>query len=140
MTGKEEGRRALVTGASNRLSLAVTLAEAGLPGSIINVSSQMGAVGGPKRTVCCTTEHALEGATRAMAWQLDTHSIRVNTTPMTTGMLADEDFRRFVTSKIALGPIGRIEDVIGVVVYLASDLSTLVTESALMIDTGWTSA
>ncbi len=128
-------------------AVAKGLIAAKLPGSIINVSSQMGHVGGPKRTVYCATKHALEGATKAMAWELGAHGVRVNTicptfieTPMTAGMLADSEFRSFVTSKIALGRIGRVEDVMGAVVYLASDASALVTGSALMIDGGWTAA
>ena len=128
-------------------AVAKGLIVAELPGSIINVSSQMGHVGGPKRTVYCATKHALEGATKAMAWELGRHGIRVNTicptfveTPMVDEMLADTEFRDFVTSKIALGRIGRVEDVMGGVVYLASDASELVTGSALMIDGGWTAA
>ena len=107
----------------------------------------MGHVGGPKRTVYCATKHALEGATKAMAWELGRHGIRVNTicptfveTPMVDEMLTDTEFRDFVTSKIALGRIGRVEDVMGGVVYLASDASELVPGSALMIDGGWTAA
>jgi NAD(P)-dependent dehydrogenase (short-subunit alcohol dehydrogenase family) len=119
----------------------------GLPGSIINVSSQMGHVGGPKRTVYCATKHALEGATKAMAWELGRHGIRVNTlcptfieTPMTAPMLADAEFRDYVGSNIALGRAGQVEDVMGAVVYLASDASGLVTGSAIMVDGGWTAA
>lgn len=119
----------------------------GLPGSIINVSSQMGHVGGPKRTVYCATKHALEGATKAMAWELGRHGIRVNTlcptfieTPLTAPMLADAEFRDYVGSNIALGRVGRVEDVMGAVVYLASDASGLVTGSAIMVDGGWTAA
>ena len=123
------------------------LIESHLPGSIINVSSQMGHVGGPKRTVYCATKHAIEGATKAMAWELGAQNIRVNTicptfikTPMTAGMLENADFRDFVTSKIALSRIGEVEDIMGAVVYLASDASLLVTGSSLMIDGGWTAA
>jgi NAD(P)-dependent dehydrogenase (short-subunit alcohol dehydrogenase family) len=119
----------------------------GLPGSIINVSSQMGHVGGPKRTVYCATKHALEGATKAMAWELGQHGIRVNTlcptfieTPLTAPMLADAEFRDYVGSNIALGRVGRVEDVMGAAVYLASDASGLVTGSAIMVDGGWTAA
>jgi NAD(P)-dependent dehydrogenase (short-subunit alcohol dehydrogenase family) len=121
--------------------------DAELPGSIINVSSQMGHVGGPKRTVYCATKFAIEGATKALAWELGPHGIRVNTicptfieTPMTAGMLEEDGFLEFVTSNIALGRVGRVEDVMGAVVYLASDASGLVTGSALMIDGGWTAA
>ena len=126
-------------------AVAESLIDAGLPGSIINVSSQMGHVGGPKRTVYCATKHALEGATKAMAWELAEHGIRVNTicptfieTPLSRAMLDDAEFRSFVTRRIATGAVGRPEDVMGAVVYLASDASSLVTGSALMIDGGWT--
>ena len=126
-------------------AVAEGLIEAGLPGSIINVSSQMGHVGGPKRTVYCATKHALEGATKAMSWELAEYRIRVNTicptfieTPLSRTMLADPGFRGFVTQRIATGAVGRPQDVMGAVVYLASDASALVTGSALMIDGGWT--
>ena len=126
-------------------AVAEGLVEAGVPGSIVNVSSQMGHVGGPKRTVYCATKHALEGATKAMAWELAEHGIRVNTicptfieTPMSRPMLEDAGFRDFVTQRIATGAVGRVEDVMGAVIYLASDASSLVTGSALMIDGGWT--
>lgn len=121
------------------------LQDAGLPGSLIMVSSQMGHVGGPKRTLYCATKHALEGFTRALAWELGPHGIRVNTvcptfieTALTRPMLADARFRRYVESRIALGRIGRLEDVMGAMVFLASDASALVTGSALMVDGGWT--
>jgi len=128
-------------------AVAKGMIDAELPGSIINVSSQMGHVGGPKRTVYCATKFAIEGATKALAWELGPHGIRVNTicptfieTPMTAGMLEEDGFLEFVTSNIALGRVGRVEDVMGGVVYLASDASGLVTGSALMIDGGWTAA
>lgn len=128
-------------------TVAKGLVAADLPGSIINVSSQMGHVAGPKRTVYCTTKHALEGATKAMAWELGKHGIRANTlcptfieTPMTAAMLADPDFRSFAIGNIALGRLGTVEDVMGAVVFLASDASAMVTGSALMVDGGWTAA
>ena len=126
-------------------AVAEGLIEAGLPGSLINVSSQMGHVGGPMRTVYCATKHALEGATKAMAWELAEHGIRANTicptfieTPLSEPMLEDAAFRDFVTSRIASGTVGQPEDVMGAAVYLASDASSLVTGSALMVDGGWT--
>ena len=126
-------------------AVAKGLIAAKLPGSLINISSQMGHVGGLNRSVYCATKHAIEGATKAMAWELGEHDIRVNTlcptfieTPMTAGMLTDEAFRDSVTSKIALGRIGQVEDLMGAVIYLASDASALVTGSALMVDGGWT--
>ena len=128
-------------------AVARDLIAAGKPGSIINISSQMGHVGGPKRTVYCATKHAIEGATKAMAWELGAHGIRVNTlcptfieTAMTAPMLQDDDFKSFVESKIALGRVGQVEDVMGAAVFLASDASSMVTGSALMVDGGWTAA
>jgi NAD(P)-dependent dehydrogenase (short-subunit alcohol dehydrogenase family) len=116
-------------------------------GSLIHVSSQMGHVGGPRRTVYCATKHALEGFTKALAWELGPSGIRVNTlcptfieTAMTKPMFEDRAFRDYVTSRIALGRIGQLEDVMGAVLFLASDASRMVTGSALMIDGGWTAA
>ncbi|RDI56804.1 SDR family NAD(P)-dependent oxidoreductase [Microvirga subterranea] len=121
------------------------LIAAGMPGSIINVSSQMGHVGGANRTVYCTSKFALEGMTKAMAVELGPHGIRVNTlcptfieTPMTRPFLADENFRAGVLSKIKLGRLGRVEDLTGAIVFLASDASSLMTGSALLVDGGWT--
>ena len=123
------------------------MVRAGNGGSIITVSSQMGHVGGPQRSVYCATKHAVEGMTKALAWELGPHRIRVNTlcptfieTEMTRPMLADPAFRDFVQSKIALGRIGQLQDVMGAVLFLASDASALVTGSALMVDGGWTAA
>ena len=127
--------------------VAGSLRNSGLPGSIINVSSQMGHVGGPRRTVYCASKHAVEGATKALAWELGPHSIRVNTlcptfilTPMSEPMLEDAKFCEQVVSSIALGRIGQVEDIMGAVVYLASDASSMVTGTALMVDGGWTAA
>ncbi len=123
------------------------LIDAGLRGSIIHIGSQMGHVGGPKRTVYCASKHAVEGMCKAMAWELGPHNIRVNTicptfieTDMTRAALADPDFRASVTSKIALGRVGMVEDIMGAAVFLASDAAALITGSALMVDGGWTAA
>jgi NAD(P)-dependent dehydrogenase (short-subunit alcohol dehydrogenase family) len=105
----------------------------------------MGHVGGPKRAVYCATKHAMEGFTKAMALELAPAGIRVNTlcptfveTPMTRPMLEDATFRDFVLSKIPMGRVGRIEDLMGPVVFLASDASALVTGTHLVVDGGWT--
>lgn len=114
-------------------------------GSIIQISSQMGHVGGLDRAVYCATKHGVEGMTKAMAIELGPLGIRVNTicptfirTPLTEPTFADPDKRAWIESKIKLGRVGRIEDVMGAVVYLASDAAALVTGSALMVDGGWT--
>lgn len=116
-------------------------------GSIVTISSQMGHVGGPRRSVYCATKHAMEGMTKALAWELGPHGIRVNTlcptfieTAMTAPMLADPIFRDYVQSKIALGRVGKLEDVMGAVLFLCSDAAAMVTGSALMVDGGWTAA
>jgi NAD(P)-dependent dehydrogenase (short-subunit alcohol dehydrogenase family) len=123
------------------------MVDAGRGGSIITISSQMGHVGSPRRTVYCASKHGVEGLTRALAWELGPHGIRVNTlcptfieTAMTAPMLADPGFRAWVTSRIALGRVGRLEEVMGAVLFLASDAASLVTGSALMLDGGWTAA
>jgi NAD(P)-dependent dehydrogenase (short-subunit alcohol dehydrogenase family) len=117
----------------------------GRPGSIINVSSQMGLVGSPKRTLYCASKHAMEGMTKALAWELGRHGIRVNTvcptfieTAFTADMFKDTGIREWVTSRIALGRVGRVEETMGAIVFLAGDAASLVTGSALMLDGGWT--
>jgi NAD(P)-dependent dehydrogenase (short-subunit alcohol dehydrogenase family) len=121
------------------------LLEAGRPGSIINMSSQMGHVGGARRTIYCASKHALEGLTKAMAVELGPHGIRVNTlcptfieTPMTKPFFEDAAFRDSVVSKIKLGRVGQVQDLTGAIVFLASDASALMTGSALLVDGGWT--
>ena len=117
----------------------------GRGGSIINISSQMGHVGAANRTIYCASKHALEGLTKAMAVELAPHGIRVNTlgptfieTPMTRPFFANQAFRESVLAKIKLGRLGRLEDVMGAVVFLASDASALMTGSSLVVDGGWT--
>lgn len=114
-------------------------------GSVINMSSQMGHVGAANRTLYCASKWALEGFTKALAVELGAHRIRVNTicptfieTPMTQPFFEDKAFRDMVVSKIKLGRLGRVEDVTGAAVLLASEASSLMTGSALMLDGGWT--
>ncbi|QKV19127.1 SDR family NAD(P)-dependent oxidoreductase [Oricola thermophila] len=119
--------------------------EAGAGGSVINMSSQMGHVGAANRTLYCASKWALEGFTKALAIELGPHGIRVNTicptfieTPMTESYFRDEAFRASVLQKIRLGRLGQVDDVVGAAIYLASDASSLMTGSALMLDGGWT--
>lgn len=119
----------------------------GRGGSIIHLSSQMGHVGGPKRAVYCATKHAMEGMSKALAWELGPYRIRVNTvcptfvlTALTAPMFEDRAFLDFVLGKIALGRLAKVEDLMGAVVFLAGDASAMVTGSALMVDGGWTAA
>jgi NAD(P)-dependent dehydrogenase (short-subunit alcohol dehydrogenase family) len=126
-------------------AVARRLVEAQRPGSIINVSSQMGHVGAARRSVYCATKHAVEGFTKAMAIELAPHAIRVNSlgptfleTPMTRPFFQNEAFRNEVLGKIKLGRLGRLDEITGAIVFLASDASSLMTGSALVIDGGWT--
>jgi len=126
-------------------AVAARLVAAGRPGSIINISSQMGHVGGPHRTVYAASKFALEGLTRAMAIDLAPYGIRVNTlaptfieTELSAGNLADTAFRAWVLGKIKLGRLGRLEDVMGPLVLLASDAAAMMTGTSLLIDGGWT--
>ena len=128
-------------------AVARRLLQEGRAGSIVNVSSQMGHVGSPRRTLYCASKHALEGMTRALEWELGAANIRVNTvcptfieTPMTAGMLEQPGFRDWVCARNALGRVGRLDEVMGAIVFLASDASSLMTGSALMLDAGWTAA
>jgi NAD(P)-dependent dehydrogenase (short-subunit alcohol dehydrogenase family) len=114
-------------------------------GSIINISSQMGHVGAARRSVYCASKHAMEGFTKAMAIELAPHNVRVNSlgptfleTPMTRPFFADKAFRDEVLSKIKLGRLGQLEELTGAIIFLASDASSLMTGSALVLDGGWT--
>jgi NAD(P)-dependent dehydrogenase (short-subunit alcohol dehydrogenase family) len=118
---------------------------AGKKGSIITISSQMGHVGGPNRSIYCASKHAMEGMTKALAIELGPQGIRANTlcptfilTELTKPYFENPDFKDWVLSKIKLGRIGTLEDLMGPVLFLASDASALVTGTALMVDGGWT--
>jgi NAD(P)-dependent dehydrogenase (short-subunit alcohol dehydrogenase family) len=121
------------------------LIAAGKPGSLINVSSQMGHVGGPDRAVYCANKHALEGMTKAMALEWAPQGIRVNTlcptfirTPLAEPSLQNPERRAWILSKIKLGRVGEVEDLMGPVVFLASDAAAMVTGTHLIVDGGWT--
>lgn len=126
-------------------AVAKGLVAAGRPGALINISSQMGHVGGPERAVYAATKHAVEGFTKAMAIEWGRHGIRVNTicptfvlTDLTRATFDDPDRRAWVERSIPLGRPGEVEDIMGAAVFLASDAAAMVTGSALMIDGGWT--
>ncbi len=121
------------------------LIAAGRPGSLINISSQLGHVGGMERAVYCASKFAVEGFTKAMAIEFGPHNIRINTicptfilTELTQPTFDDPDKRAWVLDKIKLGRAGDVKDIMGAAVYLASDAAALVTGTAVMIDGGWT--
>ena len=109
------------------------------------MSSQMGHVGSPRRSVYCMSKHAMEGLSKAMAVELAPHGIRVNTvaptfteTPLGLQMMADPTFREFVLGMIPLGVIAQPDDIAAAVLYLASPASRMVTGTCLKVDGGWT--
>lgn len=124
---------------------AQAMQEAGKKGSIIHVSSQMGHVGGIDRSVYAASKHGLEGMVKSMAIEWGPLGIRINTicptfirTPLGEQTLSNPERRKWIEDKIKLGRVGEVEDVMGAVVFLATDASALVTGTALLIDGGWT--
>ncbi len=126
-------------------AVAKGLIKAKKPGSLVNISSQMGHVGGIDRAVYSASKHAVEGFTKAMAIEWGAHQIRINTicptfirTPLTQSTFDNPERKKWIEEKIKLGRVGEVEDVMGVVVFLASEASSMITGSALMVDGGWT--
>ena len=116
-----------------------------IPGSLIHIGSQMGHVGGPNRSLYCGSKWALEGMNKAFALDLAAHNIRSNTiaptfieTPLTKPFFEDPAFKASVLSKIKLGRLGQVEDLMGAIVFLASDASALMTGTSMVVDGGWT--
>lgn len=126
-------------------AVARKLIAAGRPGSLINISSQMAHVGGIDRAVYSATKHAMEGFTKSMAIEWGKNGIRVNTicptfirTPLAEQTFANPERVRWIEDKIKLGRIGEREDIMGPVVFLASDAAAMITGTALVVDGGWT--
>ena len=124
-------------------AVAQGMAAAGRAGAIINLSSVNGHVSGANRSVYTATKHAVEGLTKAMAFELGPKGIRVNAiapgfveTPLTQGVLADPTFRDRVVRSMPLGRLAQVEDMMGAVVFLASPASAMVTGLSLVIDGG----
>jgi NAD(P)-dependent dehydrogenase (short-subunit alcohol dehydrogenase family) len=117
----------------------------GRGGSIINISSQMGHVGGNDRGVYAASKHALEGMTKSMAIEWGSHNIRINTicptfirTALSAVTFDNPERKAWIMSKIKLTRTGDVEDIMGAVTFLASDASSLITGTSLLIDGGWT--
>ncbi|QHQ37276.1 SDR family NAD(P)-dependent oxidoreductase [Algicella marina] len=126
-------------------AVAKGLVAAGRSGSLITISSQMAHVSGPERAVYSGTKHGVEGFTKGMAIEWGRYGIRVNTicptfirTALTESTFRNPDLLAWLEEKIKLGRVGRVEDIMGAVVFLASDASALVTGTSLLVDGGWT--
>lgn len=127
------------------LSVAAARCMADTGGSIIHISSQMGHVGGIDRAVYCASKHGLDGMIKAMAIEWGEKQIRINTicptfirTPLTKQTFDNPERAAWIEDKIKLGRIGEVEDIMGAVLYLASNASALVTGTSMLIDGGWT--
>ena len=114
-------------------------------GSIVNMSSQMGHVGGPIRSVYNMNKWGLEGLTKGMSLDLAKYNIRVNTvcptfvvTPMTKKFLKNKKFKRETLSNIPLGRFAELSEIASSVVFLASDAASMITGTSLLVDGGWT--
>lgn len=128
-------------------AVARRMVETGTRGSLVHISSQMAFIAGPGRTGYSASKAGLEGLSRAIALEMAPHGVRSNTvcptfleTPLTRPFLADAAFKAYVVEKIKLGRVGKIEDVLGAIVYLASDAASLVTGTHVLVDGGWTLA
>ncbi len=113
--------------------------------SIVNISSQMGHVGGPIRSVYNMNKWGLEGLTKGMSLDLAKYNIRVNTvcptfivTPMTKKFLKNKKFKRDTLNNIPLGRFAELSEVASSVVILASDAASMITGTSLLVDGGWT--
>ncbi|MDE2301384.1 MAG: SDR family oxidoreductase, partial [Sphingomonadales bacterium] len=114
-------------------------------GSLIHISSQMGHIGGPTRSLYCASKWGMEGMNKAFALDLAPHGIRSNTiaptfieTPMTRPFMADPTARAAILDKIKLGRLGKVEDIMGAITFLACDAAALITGTSILVDGGWT--
>lgn len=114
-------------------------------GVVVNVSSQMGHVGSPNRTVYCMNKHAVEGLTKAMAVELAPTGVRVNSvgptfvdTPLIRKIVDTPEKHQFLVSKIPMGHMASVEDIAAAALYLASPAAAMVTGTCLLVDGGWT--
>jgi len=114
-------------------------------GSIINLASTLGLVGLSNRTPYCSSKGAVVQMTRALGLEFAPFNITINAIcpgPFLTEMnlpIADtEEGRKFVVGATALGRWGRLEEIQGAAIFLASDAGTYMVGSMLTVDGGWT--
>ena len=114
-------------------------------GKIINLSSQAGSVALPLRAAYCSSKGAVNQLTRTLALEWAKHRIVVNAiaptfveTPFTAQMFQDEEFKKYVLASIPLGRMVTSEEIANAALFLASDLSDMMTGHVLAVDGGWT--
>jgi NAD(P)-dependent dehydrogenase (short-subunit alcohol dehydrogenase family) len=117
----------------------------GRPGVIVNISSQMGHVGAPMRTVYCATKHAVEGLSKALALEAAPNGVRVVTiaptfvrTPMTEAQLDDPEVGSRLLKRIPLGRFADADEVAAAVTFAASDQAAMISGSSILVDGAWT--
>ena len=115
------------------------------PGSIINMSSQLGHVGMSGRNIYNMTKFGIEGLTKGMGVELAKNNIRVNSvapifveTPMVKNFFKNKQFKKLALSKIPMGKAATESDVATTVCFLASSASSMITGTSILIDGGWT--
>ena len=115
------------------------------PGSIINMSSQLGHVGMGGRNVYNMTKFGIEGLTKGMGVELAKRNIRVNTvaptfveTPMVKNFFKNKKFKKLALGNIPMGKAATESDVATTVCFLASPASSMITGTSIIIDGGWT--
>jgi len=124
---------------------AKSMLERAITGSIIHISSQMAHVGGVDRAVYSASKHALEGMVKSMAIEWGPDGIRINSicptfvrTPLTEPTFQNPDRVKWIKDKIKIGRVAEVSDIMGAVFYLATDLSSMVTGTSILVDGGWT--
>jgi 2-deoxy-D-gluconate 3-dehydrogenase len=124
---------------------AKSMLERSTNGSIIHISSQMAHVGGVDRAVYSASKHALEGMVKSMAIEWGPDGIRINSicptfvrTPLTEPTFQNPARVKWIKDKIKIGRVAEVSDIMGAVFYLATDLSSMVTGTSILVDGGWT--
>ena len=113
-------------------------------GKIINISSTMGLVGGPLRTAYSGSKGGVVLLTKGLAVEWAPHNVTVNAvapaftrTPLADVLLQRKEFYEDVVRRIPMGRVGEVDEVVGAVLFLASEAANWVTGQTIAVDGGW---